>query len=196
IYCFRVGPLFKHIRQLTTDNPAREYYLTDMAGILSKAGYKVVALEAEDATEVLGINSRAELAQLDAALRMKKCEELMASGVTIFRPETCMIDPDVQVGTDSIVQPCVHLLRGTRIGANCAIGSFSIITNSQVGDTVEIRSGCIITDSSIAGGAVLGPYSHLRPGSEIGEGAHVGNFVETKKARLGKGAKANHLTYL
>src|SRR6266513_706620 len=196
IYCFRVGPLFEHIHQLTTDNPAREYYLTDMAGILTKAGFKVIALEAENATEVLGINSRAELAQLDAALRMQKCSELLASGVTIFCPQTCMIDSDVQVGPDTVIQPCVHLLRGTRVGADCTVGSFSIITNSQIADLVEIRPGCIIADSTVAAGAVRGPYSHLRPGSEIGEGAHVGNFVETKKARLGKGAKANHLTYL
>src|SRR5438067_12089935 len=110
-----------------------------MAAILAKAGFKVVALEGQVANDVLGINSRAELAELDAALRMKKCEELMASGVTIFRPETCMIDSDVQVGAETIIQPCVQLLRRTRIGADCSIGSFSIITNSQIGDSVDIQ---------------------------------------------------------
>lgn len=196
IYCFRLQPLFKHLNELTDKNAAGEFYLTDIAGILSRAGYRVVAVPAENATEVLGVNSRAELAQLDAAERERTCARLMSSGVTIYRPETTMIDCDVEVGQDSVIEPFVQLLRGTKVGADCHIQSYSVISGSEIGEGVTIKPGCIITNSVVKAGAELGPYSHLRPGSEICEGAHVGNFVETKKTRLGRGAKANHLSYL
>ncbi|MBV8207235.1 MAG: bifunctional UDP-N-acetylglucosamine diphosphorylase/glucosamine-1-phosphate N-acetyltransferase GlmU [Acidobacteria bacterium] len=196
IYGFRLSTLFQHIGRLTDQNAAGEFYLTDMAAIVGEAGGNVVALPAATATEVLGINSRMELAQLDAAARARICAALMNSGVTIYRPETTVIDADVTVGTDTIIEPFVQLVRGSRIGADCHIQSYCVISNSQVADGVAIRPGCVITDSVVGAAATLGPYSHLRPGSEIGEGAHVGNFVETKKVRLGAGAKANHLTYL
>lgn len=196
IYAFATGPLFEKIGSLGTDNAHREYYLTDMAAILARSGGRVVALPAADPHEVLGSNTRAELAQLDARLRVRKCHQLMDQGVTILRYDTCMIDDDVQVGADSVIEPFVQLLGNTRIGEECRIRSFSVIRDSHIADGVEIRPGCVIEESRIERNAILGPYSHLRPGSEIGEGAHVGNFVEIKKARLGKGSKANHLTYL
>jgi bifunctional UDP-N-acetylglucosamine pyrophosphorylase/glucosamine-1-phosphate N-acetyltransferase len=196
IYAFATKPLYAHIGKLGTDNAHREYYLTDIAVLLRKAGEKVLALRAEDSNEVLGVNTRMELAQLDAQLRDKKARELMLAGTTIFRPETCDIDADVQIGPDSVIEPFVQLIGATRIGSDCRIRSYSIITNCQIGDNVLIRPGCILEDSVVRQGAQIGPYSHLRPGSDIGEGAHVGNFVETKKTRLGKGSKANHLTYL
>src|SRR5205085_3160112 len=133
---------------------------------------------------------------LDASLRARKCNGLMASGVSIYRPETCVIDPEVEVGPDTIIEPFVQLLGRSRIGSDCRIRSYSVISNSQIADNVQIKPGCIIDRAIISSAAILGPYSHLRPGSEIGEGAHVGNFVETKKVRLGRGSKANHLTYL
>jgi bifunctional UDP-N-acetylglucosamine pyrophosphorylase/glucosamine-1-phosphate N-acetyltransferase len=120
----------------------------------------------------------------------------MAAGVTMVRPETSLIDADAVIGADTILQPSVQVLGKTRIGRDCRIGSFSVIRDCQIADGVEVRPGCVLTESTVHKGAVLGPYAHLRPGSEIGEGAHVGNFVETKKARLGKGSKASHLTYL
>jgi bifunctional UDP-N-acetylglucosamine pyrophosphorylase/glucosamine-1-phosphate N-acetyltransferase len=196
IYAFAVGPLFANIDRLTTDNSAKEFYLTDMAAVLGDAGHKVTALRASDANEVLGANTRMELAELDIKLRAKKARELMAAGTTIFRPDTCDIDADVEVGPDSVIEPFVQLVGNTKIGSDCRIRSYSIITNCKIGNNVLIRPGCIMEDSTIRDGAQLGPYSHLRPGSDIGEGAHVGNFVETKKARLGKGSKANHLSYL
>ena len=196
IYAFATRPLFAHIDRLTADNAHREFYLTDMAALLTKAKETVVALKAEDTGEVLGVNTRAELARLDARLRERKCAQLMAAGVTIYRPETCLIDSAVEVGADTVIEPFVQLLGGTRVGKDCCIRSYSVIFGSEIGDNVVVRPGCMIEGSRLAAGAVVGPYSHLRPGSEIGEGAHVGNFVETKKARLGKGSKANHLTYL
>jgi bifunctional UDP-N-acetylglucosamine pyrophosphorylase / glucosamine-1-phosphate N-acetyltransferase len=196
IYAFRNAPLFEHIRLIRANNPARELYLTDMAGILGRAGKKVMALSTDRPTEVLGANRRAELAELDAAMRNHKCEELMDAGVTIYRPETCVIDAEVRIAPDTIVEPFVQLLGHTTIGSDCRVRSYSVIRDAEIGDGVEVRVGCVIQEARVESGALLGPYCHLRPGSEIGEGAHVGNFVETKKARLGRGAKANHLTYL
>jgi bifunctional UDP-N-acetylglucosamine pyrophosphorylase/glucosamine-1-phosphate N-acetyltransferase len=120
----------------------------------------------------------------------------MIDGVTISRPETCVIGPEVEVGRDTVIEPFVQLLGRTRIGSGCHIRSFTVIENCTLGNGVLVRQSCVLEDSSVADGAQIGPFAHLRPGSEIGENAHVGNFVETKKARLGKGAKANHLTYL
>jgi bifunctional UDP-N-acetylglucosamine pyrophosphorylase/glucosamine-1-phosphate N-acetyltransferase len=195
-YAFSVPPLFANIERLKTDNAHAEFYLTDMAQVLRKAGERVVATKTENASEILGSNTRAELVDLDHKMRRDKCLQLMAEGVTIFYPETCVIDANVEVGADTVIEPFVQLLGHTRIGGDCRVRSYSVIQNSEIGDSVQVRPGCVLDDARVANGAILGPYSHLRPGSEIGEGAHVGNFVETKKVRLGKGSKANHLTYL
>lgn len=196
IYAFASKPLFRNISKLKTDNVHGEYYLTDMAAHLVGAKEKVIAVKADSVEEVLGANTIPELIALDFTLRMQKCRELMLQGVTIFRPETCVIDPDVSVGPDTVIEPCVQLLGNTRIGEDCRIRSFSVINNSEIAGGVLVRNGCIIDGSRIASGALLGPYCHVRPESDFAEGVHVGNFVETKKAKLGKGSKANHLTYL
>jgi bifunctional UDP-N-acetylglucosamine pyrophosphorylase / glucosamine-1-phosphate N-acetyltransferase len=196
IYAFRAEPLFKHIGELSTDNAHGEYYLTDMAALLVEAKERVVALETADVHEVLGANTIAEMMDLDAEMRMRKAQALMAEGVTIFRPETSVIDSTVTVGADTIVEPFVQLLGRTKIGSGCRIRSYSVIEDSAIGDDVLVRNGSVISTAQVAKGALIGPYAHLRPESEIGEGAHVGNFVETKKSRLGAGAKANHLSYI
>lgn len=195
-YVFAGKPLFGHIDRLSTDNPHGEFYLTDMAGILSRAGERVAAYPAENPAEILGSNTRAEMVELDRALRMAKCSELLRQGVTIFHPESCVIDADVEVGADTVIEPFVQLRGGTRIGSDCRIRSYSVIGDSELGNGVTVRPGCVLDGSRVADGAVLGPYAHLRPGSEIGEEARIGNFVETKKVKLGKGSKASHLTYL
>jgi bifunctional UDP-N-acetylglucosamine pyrophosphorylase/glucosamine-1-phosphate N-acetyltransferase len=195
-YAFSVKSLFKNIDQLRTDNPHAEFYLTDMAAILGKAKERVVAVAVENPQEVLGGNTRAELMDIDQRIRSLKNQQLMAEGVSIFYPQSCMIDSEVEVGADTVIEPFVQLLGNTRIGSDCRIRSYSIIKNSEIADGVIVRPGTIMDGAKVAAGAILGPYSHLRPGSEIGEGAHVGNFVETKKIKLGKGSKANHLTYL
>jgi bifunctional UDP-N-acetylglucosamine pyrophosphorylase / glucosamine-1-phosphate N-acetyltransferase len=195
-YAFALAPLFAHIDRLTTENTHREFYLTDMAEILARAKQRVISVSAADPIEVLGINTRAELARLDAQLRDRKCADLMSFGVTIYRPETCVIDADVTIGPDTIIEPFVQLLGRTTIGPDCRIRSYSVISDSTIADNVTVRPGCIIDQSTVASHAILGPYSHLRPESAIGESAHVGNFVETKKVHLGRGSKANHLTYL
>jgi bifunctional UDP-N-acetylglucosamine pyrophosphorylase/glucosamine-1-phosphate N-acetyltransferase len=196
IYAFATKPLFANIDRLSTDNAHHEFYLTDMAALLVKSRATVVALKAPDAAEVLGANTLAELSSLDAAMHAGKCILLMGAGVSIYRPDTCVIDNAVEIGPDTILEPFVQILGRTRIGSDCRIRSFTVISDSQVADNVLFRPGCIVDQSTIAAGAQLGPYAHLRPGSEIGEGAHVGNFVETKKTRMGRGAKANHLSYL
>jgi bifunctional UDP-N-acetylglucosamine pyrophosphorylase / glucosamine-1-phosphate N-acetyltransferase len=195
-YVFSTKPLFENIERLKTDNPHGEYYLTDMAAVLRKAKQGVAAIETQNPAEILGSNTRAEIVDLDRKMRLKKCLKLMSEGVTIYYPDTCVIDSDVEVGADTTIEPFVQLLGKTRIGSDCRIRSYSVIQNSQIGDEVLIKPGCVLDEATVAEGATLGPYSHLRPGSEIGEGAHVGNFVETKKIRLGKKSKANHLTYL
>ena len=195
-YAFRTAPLLRHLGELKTNNPQGEYYLTDMAGILNNAGERVVAVVAPDAREILGANTIAELVSLDATLRMNNAARLMAQGVTIFRPETCVIDSEVEVGPDTVIEGNVQLLGKTRIGADCFIRSGSVLENTHLADNVLVRQNCIVTEAVIGAHAKIGPFAHVRPGSEIGEEAHVGNFVETKKVRMGKGAKANHLTYL
>ena len=196
IYAFETAPLFAHLGELKTENAHKELYLTDMAGLLVAARERVVALQALHAVEVLGANTIAEMMELDRELRLETARKLMAQGVTILRPETTVIDASVEVGADTVIEPFVQLLGTTKIGEDCRIRSYSVIENATLADRVLVRQGCVIAEANIETAALIGPFTHIRPGSEIGEGAHVGNFVETKKVKLGKGSKANHLTYL
>jgi bifunctional UDP-N-acetylglucosamine pyrophosphorylase/glucosamine-1-phosphate N-acetyltransferase len=195
-YVFAVRELYGNIGKLSPVNAHGEYYLTDMAEVLHKARQRVVAFKTDDASEVLGGNTRAELADIDEKMRLAKCRQLMADGVTVFYPATCVIDADVEIAPDTVIEPYVQLLGKTRIGSGCRVRSYCVIRDVEIGDGATVLPGCVMDDARIGAGAVVGPYSRLRPGSDIGEGAHVGNFVETKKTRLGKGSKANHLTYL
>jgi len=196
IYCFDTQALFANLDRLSDKNASGELYLTDIAALLVAEGKRVVAIEADSVDEVLGANTIAEMMHLDAAMRLATARKLMAAGVTIFRPDTCVIDATVKVGSDTTIEPYVQLLGNTRIGQDCRIRSYSVIQNSVIGDAVLVRNGCILDSSTVGSGALLGPYAHLRPKSDIGESAHVGNFVETKNVRLGRGSKANHLNYL
>jgi bifunctional UDP-N-acetylglucosamine pyrophosphorylase/glucosamine-1-phosphate N-acetyltransferase len=196
IYAFRRETLYQQIGQLKTDNAHQELYLTDMAGILTAAGERVVAVEAPSAVEVLGANTIAEMMDLDREMRLETVRRLMAQGVTIFRPDTVVIDATVEVGPDTVIEPFVQLLGETEIGSDCRIRSYSVLENVTLGDGALIRQSCIVTEAHIENGAFIGPFAHIRPGSHIGEGAHIGNFVEAKKVRVGAGSKANHLTYL
>jgi len=196
IYCFRTSALFEKLDQLDTNNAHGEFYLTDVAAMLVADNQRVVAVKADSVDEVLGANTIAEMMHLDAAMRLNTARRLMANGVTIFRPETTVIDSEVEIGPDTTIEPFVQLLGVTKVGSDCRIRSYSVIQNTTIGDNVTIRNGCIIDSSTIADAAIIGPYSHLRPESHIGERAHVGNFVETKKVSIGAGSKANHLNYL
>ena len=196
IYAFERAPLYGHIGALHADNAHQEMYLTDMAGILTRAGERVVAIEAAQPSEVLGANTIAEMMQLDRELRQATVRRLMDGGVTVLQPETVIVDARVEVGTDTVIEPFAQLLGRTKIGSDCRIRSYAVVENSTLGERVQILHSCVIEDAVIEKGARLGPMAHLRPGCHIGENVHIGNFVEAKKTRMGKGSKANHLTYL
>ncbi len=196
IYAFETADLFTRLNTLQNSNSAGEYYLTDIAGLLEADGKRVVALTAGSVDEVLGANTIAEMMHLDRSLREATAKRLMAAGVTIFRPDTVTIDAGVEIGPDTILEPFTQLLGVTKVGSNCRIRSYSVLEDCVVGDDVLVRQGCVLTHSTVGDGAQLGPYAHLRPESQIGARAHVGNFVEIKKTVLGEGSKANHLAYL
>ena len=186
----------EHVRELRPDNPAHEYYLTDMVEILKRAGHGINAFRIDDPREVLGINNREELAAVDRLLRKRKVRELMLGGVTIEKPETVTVDPDVRIGIDTIVEPFAQILGDTSIGENCRIGACAIIRDSELAEDVEVGPFTIIGTSKLERGAQAGPYARLRMENHVGAGAHIGNFVELKKTQLGAGSKAMHLAYL
>jgi bifunctional UDP-N-acetylglucosamine pyrophosphorylase/glucosamine-1-phosphate N-acetyltransferase len=196
IYAFDLQPLFAALKQIGSANAQGEYYLPDLVTIYRDRGLKVETLTLDDAREILGVNSRGELAQIGQLLKMSRNAALMASGVTIVDPATAYIGPDVAIAADTIIHPNVYLEGRTTIGSGCEIQCGVRIVNSTVEDNVFVNSYCVITDSHIARGAKLGPFAHIRPDSHVGEDAHVGNFVELKKTALGRGSKANHLAYL
>ena len=159
-------------------------------------GFRVETVSLSDPREILGVNSRKELAEVSAILRDRKNDELMASGVTIVDPATTWVEPDVVVGPDTVLHPGVYLEGQTRIGSACEIHSGVRIIDSTIGDRVVVNNFCVIRQSAIESGAQVGPFAQLRPASRVAENAHVGNFVELKNTTLGRGSKANHLTYL
>jgi len=195
LYAFTLEALWPCLEALRPENVHKELYLTDVVALLNQRGLRVLAEVAGDAHEVLGCNTRAELAEVDRIFRDRKRRALMDAGVTIYLPETVVVDPDVRVGPDTIIEPSVQLLGNTRIGANCHIHTGSMLTDMTLEDGANVRELCVMASSRLRAGAVVGPFSRLRPGADIGRGARVGNFVEVKKSRLGEGAKAQHLTY-
>jgi len=196
IYCFRADLLWKHLGEIQPDNPAHEYYLTDIVEILNRAGHKVQAMDVPNAKELLGINTRVELAEVDQIFRERKTRELMLAGVTIEKPETVTIDGGVRIGADSLIEPFAQILGSTEIGPDCRIGACSIIQNSTLAAGVDVAPFTSIADSRIESGARVGPFARLRAGNRVGAGAHIGNFVELKNTEFAPGAKANHLAYL
>jgi bifunctional UDP-N-acetylglucosamine pyrophosphorylase/glucosamine-1-phosphate N-acetyltransferase len=196
IYAFTLNKLWPCLARLRPDNAHRELYLTDAIGLLRAQGEAVQALVAADADEVLGCNTRADLAAVDLAFRHRKRNELMAAGVSMLMPETILVDPDVTVGPDTLLEPGVQLLGKSRIGAGCTIATGSILSDVTVGDRVIIKPYSVMYSSFIAAEAQVGPFAHFRGDVRLLEGARVGNFVEVKKSILGERAKAMHLTYL
>lgn len=196
VYCFDVPMLLEALDRLTTDNAQGEYYLTDVPRIMQQLGKNVRLLCHSSAEEVLGVNTRIELADLERKLRDKKLRELMLSGVTIIDPATTYIHQDVEVGQDSVIHPQVIIEGASRIGSGSSVHSWTRLKNVEIGDGVTVRNSCVIEDSTIRDGATIGPFARLRAGAEIGEKAGIGNFVEVKKSKIGRGTKASHLTYL
>jgi bifunctional UDP-N-acetylglucosamine pyrophosphorylase/glucosamine-1-phosphate N-acetyltransferase len=196
IYCFDAPLLWKHLSEIEPNPASNEYYLTDIVDIFNRSGYSVRALLHNNADELLGINTRAELAMVDNIFRERKTRELMLSGVTIRRPETVTIDSQVRVGMETVIEAFTHLLGKTVIGEDCVVGPGCVLSNCVLADRVEISAYTVAQDSRIDSGATIGPFARLRAGNEVAANAHIGNFVELKKTKLGAGAKAGHLAYL
>jgi bifunctional UDP-N-acetylglucosamine pyrophosphorylase/glucosamine-1-phosphate N-acetyltransferase len=196
ILCFDAESLWKHIHELRPDNPAHEYYLTDMVAILLRAGSRVTALKIPEPNELLGINNRVELADADRILRARKIYQLMLDGVTIEKPETVTVDADVEIGIDTVIAPFAQITGRTVIGSNCRVGACSIIHSSVLADDVEVFPFSMVSESKLDNAAHAGPFARLRMGAHLSERAHVGNFVELKKTKMGAGSKSMHLAYL
>jgi bifunctional UDP-N-acetylglucosamine pyrophosphorylase / glucosamine-1-phosphate N-acetyltransferase len=196
IYCFTLEKLWPCLKALHPNNALRELYLTDAISLLRQHNERVLAQLAADREEVLGCNSRVQLAEIDRALRTRKTDELMKSGVTIYLPETVVIDPEVAVGADTVIEPGAQLLGKTRVGARCQIRTGTILNNMRVDDGAVVGPHTNADSSRIGSDARVGPFSRLRPGADIRENVRIGNFVEVKKSVIHEGAKAQHLSYL
>jgi bifunctional UDP-N-acetylglucosamine pyrophosphorylase/glucosamine-1-phosphate N-acetyltransferase len=196
IYAFDLPPLFDALRGIASQNAQGEFYLTDLVAIYRRRKLPVATLVVDNPQEIRGINSRTELAEVSRLVRQKKNEELMAAGVTLIDPATTYIDPDVEIGPDTVIHPGVVIEGHTRIGSACEIQAHVRIVDSDIADQVSINNFCLIVGARVADGAQVGPFAHLRPDTQVGEKARIGNFVELKKTTLGPGSKANHLAYL
>jgi bifunctional UDP-N-acetylglucosamine pyrophosphorylase/glucosamine-1-phosphate N-acetyltransferase len=196
IFCIKAPFLIDGLKEIGQENAQGEYYLTDLVEIGRKRGMRCSAHMVADPTEVMGINTRADLAVASEVLRQEKVMDLMLSGVTIIDPKTAYVDKTVEIGKDTIVHPNCVLQGKTKIGERCVIESNARIIDSLIGDEVLVRTNSVITESKIDDGASIGPFAHLRPLTEIKTKAKIGNFVEVKKSVIGRGTKANHLTYI
>ncbi len=196
IYVFNGEHLFDNLRNLSPENAQKEYYLTDLLAVIRNAGHRVGAVVADDPVEALGVNSRGELAQVENEIQRRVVDRLMSEGVTFRNPSTVVIDSSVSIGPDTVVYPFVTLEGMTRIGEGCVIEPGVHLVNVTVGNDVHLKTGTVAEDAIIEDEAAVGPYAHLRAGSNLGKRVKVGNFVETKKAVFGEGAKASHLSYI
>ena len=196
IYCFDASALWPCIGSLEPSPVTGELYLTDVIALLRQRGRFSVPFPIGDPAEILGINTRADLAEADRTLRARKARAMMLEGVTIEKPETVSIDPDVEIGRDAVIGPFAQLLGQTRIASGSRVGACSILVDAVLEENAEVLPFCHIEDSRLEAGARVGPYARLRMRSTVAAGAHVGNFVEMKNSTLGQGAKAMHLAYL
>ena len=196
IYAFEAPFVFEALQGVGRDNAQGEYYLTDVVAAARAAGRTVCALLAFDPAESMGINDRVQLAEAGALMRRRINEELMRSGVTLVDPSAAYIDPGVEIGTDSVIYPNVHLRGGTRLGRGCTVEPGVVVTDCTIGDGVHLKAGSVMAESTIGDRCAVGPMAHLRPGTVLAGNNKIGNFVETKKAHLGEKSQASHLTYL
>ncbi len=196
IYCFEAEVLWPYLEKVEPNPASGEYYLTDVVELMRAAGQATVPLVVEDASEILGINTKVELAEADRIFRERKVKELMLAGVTIERPDTVTVDVGVEVGQDTVIGPMAQLLGKTTVGRGCVVGASAIVENALLEDGAKVHAFSFVQDSKLGAEAEVGPYGRMRMGAVLEDGAHVGNFVELKKTRLGAGSKAMHLAYL
>jgi len=195
-YCFDARRLWPALERVTPQNDQGEHYLTDVVSILAASGARVEALAAPHPEECMGINDRKQLAEAAAVLRRRTLERLMVEGVTILDPAATYVDDTVAVGADTVIYPGAVLEGATAIGAECVVGPGCHVSGSRIGDRVTLRPYCVLSDAVVEAEAQLGPFCHLRPQSHVGAGAKIGNFVELKKSKSGRGAKVPHLSYV
>ncbi len=196
IYCFACPPLFEALGSVGASAVKGEQYLPDVINIFRDRGLKVQAIPAPEAQEVLGVNTRAELAQAYAVLRRRVLRALMATGVTVLDPETTYVAPTAQIGCDTVLYPGVFIEGRTLVGERCTLYPNCRLKDTQVGNDVTILDGCVVLDSEVGDECTLGPYAHLRPATRLRRKVKIGNFVETKKSDIGEGSKVPHLTYV
>jgi len=197
IYCFEAPQLFAALERLQPANSQGEYYLTDVPEILRSENQKLAVYHHHDAREVLGVNTRAELAEFENLLRRGTIRHLMLDeGVTFIDPSNAYISDEAQLGRDCVIHPNVHIEGKCIIGEACEIHQGSRISNSRLGNRVTVKDHCVILDSEIADDCAVGPFAHLRMDAKMAERAMVGNFVEVKKSTIGRGTKSMHLSYL
>ena len=195
-YCFDAKRVWSALDRVTPQNDQGELYLTDVVSILASGGAVVEALAAPDPEECMGVNDQKQLAAVAAVLRRRILERLMAEGVTIVNPAATYVDDTVEVGADTVIYPGAVLEGATEIGAECVVGLGCHVSGSRIGDRVTLKPYCVLADAIVEAEAQLGPFCHLRPQSHVGARAKIGNFVELKKSKIGRGAKVPHLSYV
>ncbi len=188
--------LYSALDDLTNQNRQGEYYLPDIVGTACRNGERVGAVRVDDPREMLGINTREELAMMERAMQEKTNRRWMESGVTLKDPLTTYIDEGVKIGKDTVIGPNTHLMGRTVVGERCLIDGNAYVTDSRFGKESHIKFSVVIADSEIGEKAEIGPFSHLRPGTVLKNNVRVGNFVEVKNSSIGNGTKASHLTYI
>ncbi|HMI50864.1 MAG TPA: bifunctional UDP-N-acetylglucosamine diphosphorylase/glucosamine-1-phosphate N-acetyltransferase GlmU [Candidatus Saccharimonadales bacterium] len=196
IYCFTLEKLWPALAHVKPNNKHRELYLTDAISALTAKGETVLAQIAPDPREILGCNTRGDLAEVDRVFREWKRNALMDAGVSIQLPETVLIDPDVIAGEDTTIEAAVQLLGKTRIGARCIVKTGSVLIDATLGDEVTVEAHCVIAQSRLDDRVIIGPFARLRPDNHLKADVRIGNFVELKKSTVGEGTKAMHLSYL
>lgn len=195
-YCVKSGFLWEALNGVGSGNKQKEYYLTDIIGIARKKLRKISGVVARDSNEVVGVNDRAQLSEVEALLRKRINDTLMRAGVTLIDPGETYISPDAGIGTDTVIYPNTYIYGKTVIGRGCSIGPGAWIEDSVLGNGVTIKLSSYISKSLIRDDVTVGPFAHIRPDVEIMEGAKIGNFVEIKKSRIGRGSKVPHLSYI
>ena len=195
VFCFDNKKLFEALKHVNNDNAQGEYYLTDVLEILRNNGERVGAYKMPDFSESLGVNDRIALAQATKTMQRRINEQHMRDGVSFIDPDTAYIDADVKIGNDTVIEGNVVIKGNTEIGSDCYITSGSRIVDSKIGNNVTVTSSTV-EEAEMDDNTDIGPNSHLRPKAIIRKGAHIGNFVEIKKAEIGENTKVGHLTYV
>jgi bifunctional UDP-N-acetylglucosamine pyrophosphorylase/glucosamine-1-phosphate N-acetyltransferase len=196
VYCFDARRFWPALAQVTPDNEQSEYYLTDVIGILHRQGQPLEAVITDDPSECLGVNDRRQLAELGAIMRRRILDRLMTAGVTVVDPSNTYVDDTVTIGMDTVLHPGIILEGRTTIGAECVVSTGCHLSDTTLGDRVLLKPYCVLAASTVEADAQLGPFCHLRPQSHVGQKAKIGNFVELKKSRIGRGSKVPHLSYV